>query len=135
MSSRSSGIRIFKCHAVPRGGQESIFEDGLDGAWDIKIRRKLNEDEADFLDKRYSQLDPESRKGLIENLTHIRTGEMVPFYIFPYGFYKVHTAWRADPIAISFIFCRRSIQELEGAFPGRLDKVFEEHFIREQRKS
>ena len=32
-----------------RGGQKSIFNDGLDGAWTIRIRRELQESELAFL--------------------------------------------------------------------------------------
>jgi hypothetical protein len=41
------------------------------------------------------------------------SGEMHPFYIWRYGFYEGHTAWRSDPIAIAFIFGLKSIEEIE----------------------
>ncbi len=52
-------------------------------------------------------------------MNHIVTGEMQPFYIYRYGFYEAHTAWRADPIAISFLFGLRPLEETEAAFPGQ----------------
>ena len=70
---------------------------------------------------------------MVKSLTSIRTGEMEPHYIMWYGFYEGHTAWRADPLAIAFIFGLRSIEELEKAFPGRLYEVMTKHFSREHR--
>jgi len=46
-------------------------------------------------------------------LGRIETGEMVPFYIMRYGFYEGHTAYRADPIAIAFIFGLRTLDEIQ----------------------
>jgi hypothetical protein len=60
----------------------------------------------------------------------IQTGEMEPHYIQWYGFYEGHTSWRADPIAIAFLFGLRSLEEIEGAFPGRLPEVLSAHFTR-----
>jgi len=45
---------------------------------------------------------------------------MLPYYIMRYGFYEGHTDYRADPIAIAFIFGMRSLEEIEAAFEGRL---------------
>jgi hypothetical protein len=64
-------------------------------------------------------------------LCHTRTGEMVPFCIMRYGFYEGHTGYRADPIAISFIFGLRSLEEIEKAFEGNLYKALTEDFARE----
>jgi len=55
----------------------------------------------------------------------------VPYYIMRYGFYEGHTDYRADPVAISFIFGLKSLQEIEVAFEGILNKVLTEHFTRE----
>ena len=68
---------------------------------------------------------------LIQRLSSIRTGEMEPHYIMWYGFYEGHTEWRADPLAIAFIFGLRSLEELERAFPGKLYEVLTKHFPRE----
>jgi len=51
-----------------------------------------------------------------------------------YGFYEGHTQWRADPLAIAFIFGLRSLEALEKAFPGRLYQVMTKHFSREHRE-
>ena len=50
---------------------------------------------------------------LIKKISHIHTGEMAPYYIMRYGFYEGHTAWRADPIAISFVFGIKSLSEMD----------------------
>lgn len=68
---------------------------------------------------------------LLKKLSHIHTGEMVPYYIMRYGFYEGHTDYRADPIAIAWIFGLRSLEQIEAAFSGRLDKVLTHHFTRE----
>ncbi len=48
---------------------------------------------------------------------------MQPQYIMRYGFYEGHTFWRADPIAISFIFGFKSLEELDVIFEGKLFKT------------
>ncbi|MFO7692289.1 MAG: hypothetical protein R6V57_04290 [Vicinamibacterales bacterium] len=113
-----------------RGGQKSIFQDGLEGAWTIKIRRDLSEKERAFLDAAYGRLGAARRASMTERLTEMLTGEMQPFYIYRYGFYEGHTAWRTDPVAISFMFGLRSIEQIEAAFGGQLDHVLTRHFIR-----
>ena len=65
---------------------------------------------------------------LLQTLSHINTGEMVPYYIMRYGFYEGHTSYRADPIALTFIFGLRTIQEIEAAFPNRLYELLSAHF-------
>jgi len=55
---------------------------------------------------------------------------MLPYYIMRYGFYEGHTDYRADPIAIAFIFGMRSLEEIEAAFEGRLYEVLTQHFTR-----
>jgi hypothetical protein len=40
-----------------------------------------------------------------------------------YGFYEGHTFWRVDPVAMAFIFGFKSLEELDGIFEGKLDKV------------
>jgi hypothetical protein len=68
---------------------------------------------------------------MIEKLTHILMGEMLPFYIMRYGFYEGHTGYRGDPLAIAFIFGLKSLEEIEAAFPGDLPHVLIEHFIKD----
>ena len=110
------------------GWQESIFNDGILGMWQFEIRRELNPYEIKFLQENYSHLDAEQMKGLIKKLTYIHTGEMVPFYIIRYGFYEGHTSYRADPIAITFIFGLKSLEEIENAFKGNLYETLNNHF-------
>jgi hypothetical protein len=114
-----------------KGWQESIFNDEILGYWQIEMWRDLDKEEKAFLSREYSNLTDEHMAQLIKKLCHIHTGEMVPYYIMRYGFYEGHTDYRADPVAISFIFGLRSIQEIEAAFEGNLNKVLTEHFSRE----
>jgi len=64
----------------------------------------------------------------IKRLAYIHTGEMVPYYIMRYGFYEGHTDFRADPIAIAFIFGLKSLEEIEDVFQGNLYKTLTRHF-------
>jgi HEAT repeat protein len=114
-----------------KGGQESIFEDGLGGAFGIDIRRDLTAVEDAFLRKRYARLGVDRLTALKEKLTHIQTGEMEPHYIQWYGFYEGHTDWRTDPVVIAFLFGLRSLDEIESAFPEGLDTVLFASFARD----
>jgi len=107
--------------------QESIFNDDIRGTCDLQIRRELAADEKTFLAARYSALSADKMDELARGLSSIRIGEMQPCYIMRYGFYEGHTLWRADPIAIAFIFGLRSLQEMEKAFPGRLYRALTDH--------
>jgi hypothetical protein len=49
------------------------------------------------------------------------------------SFFEGHTIWRTDPIAIAFMFGLRSIEQIEDAFSGELDRVMVQHFVRDQR--
>ena len=64
-------------------------------------------------------------------LSHIYTGEMVPFYVMRYGFYEGHAGYRSDPIALSLIFGLRNLEEVEKALEGNLYKALTEVFSRE----
>jgi hypothetical protein len=66
----------------------------------------------------------------LERLSVMQTGEVEPYCVQWYGFYEGHTAWRVDPIAIAFIFGLRTLDDIEAAFPGRLDEVLTGHFTR-----
>ena len=114
-----------------KGWQESIFDDEILGYWEIEIWRDIDQDELAFLSQQYSNLSDESRTYLIKQLSHIHTGEMVPFYIMRYGFYEGHTGFRADPIAIAFIFGLLTIDELERAFEGHLYEAIAGHHLRD----
>ena len=68
---------------------------------------------------------------MIERLTHIQIGEMVPYYIMRYGFYEGHTDWRGDPVSTAFVFGLKDLQDLHKAFAGKLDEVLATHFTRD----
>ena len=68
---------------------------------------------------------------LIGDMSRIDTGEMAFYYIMRYGFYEGHTDYRSDPIAVAFIFGLRSLEEIEKAFDGNLNKALTEHFNEE----
>jgi len=114
-----------------RGWQYSIFNDEIQGMYHLEFCRELDEREKAFLQGRYQDLNNEQMADFQKMLSHIHTGEMVPFYIMRYGFYEGHTGYRADPLAISFIFGLRSLEEIEKAFEGNLNKALTEHFTRE----
>lgn len=128
----SNGKTVMVEAGDTKGGQESIFEDGLGGAFGIDIRRDLSAVEDAFLRKRYAYLSEERLTALMERLTHIQTGEMEPHYIQWYGFYEGHADWRTDPIVIAFIFGLRSLDEIESAFPEGLDTVLFTSFARDR---
>ena len=112
-----------------RGWQESIFYDEIQGAYHIEMWRELDDVEKEFLEMKYAHLSEAELADLMKKLSHIHTGEMVPYYAMRYGFYEGHTEYRADPIAIAYIFGLRSIQEIETAFEGNLYKIMTNHFI------
>jgi hypothetical protein len=114
-----------------RGGQESIFADGLDGALAIRIDRELEQQERDYLDRKYSHLDQQQREDLVKRLSTLFIGEMVMYYAKWYGFYEGHTGWRADPIAIAFIFGMKDLEEIDAAFDGKLYGALTQHFARQ----
>jgi len=114
-----------------KGWQESIFNDEILGYWQIEMWRDLDKKEKAFLSREYSNLSDEKMAQLIKKLSHIHTGEMVPYYIMRYGFYEGHTSYRADPIAIAFIFGLRSLDEIESAFKGKLYETLTNHFSEE----
>jgi hypothetical protein len=118
-------------NAGGRGWQSSIFNDEILGMYHIEFCIELDEDEKAFLRERYSNLSNEQMTDFQKMLSHIWTGEMVPFYIMRYGFYEGHTGYRADPIALSLIFGLRSLEEIEKAFEGNLFKALTEDFTRE----
>jgi hypothetical protein len=124
---RGRKIRVLESESG-KGWQESIFGDGILGMFQIRIRRSLDAEEEAFLRERYAGLDAAEMEELIHKLTHIRTGEMVPFYIMRYGFYEGHTSYRGDPIAIALVFGLKSLEEIEGAFPGKLFRTLNEPF-------
>ena len=123
-----NGRKIYLEWGGEKGWQESIFNDEILGYYQINIWRELSKEEKAFLDKKYSHLKPEQMSELIKRLSHIHTGEMVPYYIMRYGFYEGHTDYRTDPVAISFIFGLRNLEEIENAIKGNLYKTLTEPF-------
>jgi hypothetical protein len=114
-----------------KGWQVSIFQDEIQGRFDIDVRRTLTAAERRFLHDRYSHLSEAQRTELEEKLTHLHFSEMAPYYIARYGFYEGHTSYRADPLAIACVFGLRTVEELEDAFRGRLHATLTRHFTRE----
>jgi len=70
---------------------------------------------------------------MLKKLSHIHISEMLPYYIMRYGFYEGHTDYRTDPVAIAWIFGLKSLEQIETAFDGRLDRVLTEHFTPESK--
>jgi hypothetical protein len=103
-----------------KGGQESIFADGLGGGFTIRMERDFTSDEEAFLVAAYSRLSGAQREAMKARLSRLQTGEMEAFYVMGYGFYEGRTPWRVDPLALAFIFGLKSLADLEKAFPGRL---------------
>jgi hypothetical protein len=95
-----------------KGWQESIFKDDILGYWQIDIRRDLTPEEDQFFEEHYGELNEDEKSALKERLSHIQTGEMVAFLINRYGFYEGATPYRADPLAIAFIFGLKNLEEL-----------------------
>jgi hypothetical protein len=126
-----NGRKVFIKAEGTKGWQESLFDDEILGNFQIEIWRELNQDEKAFLRKKYPDLTKDQMAALLKKLSYIHTGEMLPYYIKRYGFYEGHTDYRADPVAIAWIFGLKSIEQIEAAFPGRLDKVLKQHFTRE----
>jgi hypothetical protein len=112
-----------------KGGQKSIFDDDIEGSFYIRIWRKFNSEEIEYLEQQYSHLSETNLNDFKNYLSVINTGEMEPQYIMRYGFYEGHTYWRTDPIAISFIFGLISLQELDKIFDNKLQQILTNHFL------
>ncbi|MFC1540828.1 hypothetical protein ACFL50_00075 [Candidatus Latescibacterota bacterium] len=111
-----------------RGWQESIFNDEILGQYHLVMWRELDQTEKQFLSEHYSHLSEEELANLTKKLSYIHTGEMALYYIMRYGFYEGHSDFRAEPIAISFIFGLKRIGEIHDAFDGDIHKALTEHF-------
>ena len=111
-------------------GQLSLFNDGYRGGSDIDIWRDLEKSEEEFIRKNYTHLTDDQIDELFKKLSSMHTGELEPYYIMHYGFYEGHTEYRADPVAIAFIFGLRSLEEIEAAFPGKIFNVLTTPFIK-----
>lgn len=113
-----------------KGGQKSIFNDDIEGAFHIRIWHELEEKEMAFIKDHYGHLSNEAIEVFIRRLTCMNIGEMQPQYIMRYGFYEGHTFWRTDPVALSFIFGFMKLSELHQLFAGQLDKKLMSHHER-----
>jgi HEAT repeat protein len=113
-----------------KGWQESLFEDEILGKFQIEVWRQPDQDEKAFLHEKYPDLTEDQIAAMLKKLSHIYISEMLPYYIMRYGFYEGHTDYRADPVAIAWIFGLKSLEQIEAAFPGRLDEVLTQHFTR-----
>ena len=111
-----------------KGWQRSIFQDEVQGRFDIDVRCELTPEEKLFLQEKHSHLTTVQMTELVEALTRLHFSEMAPYYIMCYGFYEGHTDYRADPIAIACVFGLRSIPEIEKAFGADLHGILKNHF-------
>jgi len=111
-----------------KGYQESIFHDEIQGSWGIRVWREVGAAEKELIAARYRDLDPAAQSRMISSLSGLRFGEMEPYYIMRYGFYEGHTGWRADPLAIAFIFGLKSLDEITGTFGAELPAKLSDHF-------
>jgi hypothetical protein len=114
-----------------KGWQISIFQDEIQGRFDIDVQRGLSSKERLFLRDKYSHLSGAQVVELEEGLTRLHFSEMAPYYIMRYGFYEGHTKYRADPIATACIFGLKSVEEIEDAFRGSLYRALTNHFTEE----
>jgi len=114
-----------------KGWQISIFHDEIQGRFDIDVQRMLTPLEQLFLQEKYAHLSAAQMAKLKEKLTSFHFSEMVPYYIMRYGFYEGHTNYRADPIAIAWIFGFKSLEEIDAAFKGKLYDALTQHFVKE----
>ncbi|MFC2161754.1 hypothetical protein ACFLRW_04975 [Acidobacteriota bacterium] len=114
-----------------KGWQGSIFQDEIQGRFNISVHHKISPEEKSYLKEKYPDLSSFEMSELENKLSNIHFSEMVPYYIMRYGFYEGHTNYRGDPIAIAFIFGLKSIEEIENAFKGNLYKTLTNHFTKE----
>jgi hypothetical protein len=112
-----------------KGGQQSIFNDRIEGAFYVKLWREFDPEELEYLEANYKALTQEELDKMKTQLSLVHTGEMQPQYIMRYGFYEGHTFWRADPLALSFIFGLKSLEELNSIFENRLSDILSKHHL------
>ncbi len=117
----------FKANGT-KGWQISIFQDEIQGSFDIDLSRELTPRENDYLDKKYAHLSPAQTDELKKRLTAFHFSEMAPYYIMRYGFYEGHTDYRADPLTIAFVFGLKTLEEIDQACDGDLYRALTEHF-------
>ncbi len=93
------------------------------------IRRVPDANEREFLCEKHGHRAAEKREELVQNLSSFHTVEMAPYYVMRYGFHEERTSYRANPIAIDFIFGLRCSEEIENSFKGRLYQTLTAHFV------
>ena len=125
-----NGGRIAVRASAGKGWQTSIFQDEIQGRFDIQVSRELSEKEKSYLRNRYHHLDRKGLEELEAALSRLHFSEMVPYYIMRYGFYEGHTSYRADPIAVAVIFGIKGLAEIDTIFDHKLDIVLRKHFTR-----
>jgi hypothetical protein len=126
--SKEIGMKI----SGSRGWQESIFNDEILGRYHLEVRRDPDPQEEQFLKEQYGDLRDNEFEELKRRISTLHTGEMVPYYINRYGFYEGHTDFRAEPLAIVFIFGIRSLEEIHRASGGDLYGYLTKHFTQNQ---
>jgi len=113
-----------------KGGQRSIFNDSIQGAFHVKLWHEFSDNEMSFLKEKYEHLTPEEMEEFKAMLSFLNVGEIQPQYIMRYGFYEGHTFWRACPIAISYIFGFKSLEELDDLFERNLFEAITCHYVK-----
>jgi hypothetical protein len=114
------GKEVFVEAEDTKGGQKSIFEDGIEGGFHIRIRRPPDEQEQAYLQEHYGHLPVDTFNQMKKLLTSLHTGEMQPQYIMRYGFYEGHTYWRTDPVTLAFIFGLKRLSEIDSTCHNNL---------------
>jgi hypothetical protein len=127
-----NGRKIILKAQGTKGWRVSIFQDEIQGRFDITVRYDLSHEEKSFLRDSYSHLSTQQITDLEAKLSNIPFSEMAPYYVMRYGFYEGHTDYRSDPIAIAFIFGLKSLEEIESVFQGNLFKTLTKHFTKER---
>lgn len=128
-----NGREVFFKWQGGRGWQESLFNDEILGQYHLEMWIEMDQEEKDFLMKKYPDLSDKEMADLINKLSYIHCGEMLPYYVMRYGFYEGHTNFRADPIAIAFIFGLRSLEEIDTVFNNDLFTELKVHHNSERK--
>jgi hypothetical protein len=132
---RFSGMQsfVYNGHQVSleaertKGWQSSVFQDEVQGKFELRVRREMAPTDRAFLQRRYALLAADQLAQMEATLTHIRFSEMAPYYIMRYGFYEGHTAYRCDPVAVAYLFGLGELEQIETAFQGCLHRVLLGH--------
>jgi hypothetical protein len=112
-----------------KGWQISIFFDEIQGRHNIHIDRDLTSEEEKYFEEKYSHLNATELADLKHKISSLDFSEMLPYYIMRYGFYEGHTSYRCDPVAITFIFGLKSLEEIDKIFRGELHTTLMNHYV------